>query len=160
AKARLGDDDFVLVSDRVVPVLGEEAEVLERFSGEQLVERYRSYRGPIFAASDREPGALPILADEFVTTEDGTGIVHLAPAFGEDDYRVAAAAGIFQADEPRTLYNPVRANGTYDERVLSRDGQPYAGRFVKDHELTKELVEDLDARGLLLRVEDYEHSYP
>ncbi len=160
AKARLGGDDFVLVSDRVVPVLGDEAEVLERFSGEELVARYTAYRGPIFASSDREPGPLPILADEFVTTEDGTGIVHLAPAFGEDDYRVAAAAGIFRADEPRTLYNPVRADGTYDERPRSHEGTHYEGRFVKDPGLTKELIEDLDARGLLLRVEDYEHSYP
>ena len=87
---------------RVEAVLGEEAEVLERFSGEELVERYGSYAGPIFALADREPGGYPILADDFVTTEEGTGIVHLAPAFGEDDYRVAAAAGIFRADEPRT----------------------------------------------------------
>ena len=59
-----------------------------------------------------------------MTTEDGTGIVHLAPAFGEDDYRVAAAAGIFRGDEPRTLYNPVKPDGTYDARVRSRDGSP------------------------------------
>jgi isoleucyl-tRNA synthetase len=124
------------------------------------VARYGTYDGPVFAASDREPGTFPILADAFVTTEDGTGIVHLAPAFGEDDYRVSAAAGIFRGDEPRTLYNPVKPDGTYDERVLSRNGEPYAGRFVKDAELTKELIEDLDARGLLLRVQEYEHSYP
>jgi isoleucyl-tRNA synthetase len=160
AKVRYGDDFYVLVADRVEPVLGERAEVIERFSGDQLVARYGTYDGPIFAASDREPAALPILADAFVTTEDGTGIVHLAPAFGEDDYRVAAAAGIFKGDEPRTLYNPVEPDGTYDERVLSRGGEPYAGRFVKDAELTKELIEDLDARGLLLRVQEYEHSYP
>jgi isoleucyl-tRNA synthetase len=160
AKARLGDDDFVLVSDRVIPVLGEAAEIVEQFSGAELVARYGSYDGPIFAASDREPGPLPILADEFVTTAEGTGIVHLAPAFGEDDYRVAAAAGIFRGDEPRTLYNPVLADGTYDERPRSRDGELYSGRFVKDGALTKELIEDLDARGLLLRVEPYEHSYP
>jgi isoleucyl-tRNA synthetase len=160
ARAKLGDDYFLIVEDRVAAVLGEQAQIVERFSGEELLARYVAYEGPIFAASDREPGALPILSDEFVTTEDGTGIVHLAPAFGEDDYRVAAAAGIFRADEPRTLQNPVRANGTYDERPLSRAGTPYEGRFVKDPELTKELIEDLDARGLLLRVEDYEHSYP
>ena len=93
----------------------------------ELVARYGAYEGPIFAASDREPGPLPILADEFVTTEDGTGIVHLAPAFGEDDYRVAAAAGIFDADDPRTLYNPVKPDGTYDERARSRDGAPLRG---------------------------------
>ena len=160
AKARVGDDDFVLVSDRVVPVLGGTAEIVEQFSGEELVARYGSYEGPIFAASDREPGALPILADEFVTTAEGTGIVHLAPAFGEDDYRVAAAAGIFEGDDPRTLYNPVKPDGTYDERARSRDGEPYSGRFVKDAQLTRELIEDLDARGLLLRVQEYEHSYP
>jgi isoleucyl-tRNA synthetase len=160
AKVRYGDDFYVLVSDRVEAVLGEQAEVIERFPGEELVARYGSYDGPIFAASDREPGTFPILADAFVTTEDGTGIVHLAPAFGEDDYRVSAAAGIFRGDEPRTLYNPVRPDGTYDERVLSRDGEPYERRFVKDPELTKELIEDLDARGLLLRVQEYEHSYP
>jgi isoleucyl-tRNA synthetase len=160
ARARLGEQHFVLVSDRVAAVLGEQAEVLERFSGEELAQRYGGYAGPIFAAGDREPGALAILADAFVTTEEGTGIVHLAPAFGEDDYRVAAAAGIFRGDEPHTLYNPVRADGTYDGRVRDRDGRTLEGRFVKDPELTSELIADLDARGLLLRVEDYEHSYP
>jgi isoleucyl-tRNA synthetase len=160
ARVKDGEDFVILAADRVEPVLGEQAEMVERFSGEQLLARYGAYEGPIFAASDRERGALPILADDFVTTEDGTGIVHLAPAFGEDDYRVAAAAGIFRGDEPRTLYNPVKPDGTYDERPRSRDGEPYAGRFVKDAELTKELIGDLDARGLLLRVEDYEHSYP
>ncbi|HWG07534.1 MAG TPA: isoleucine--tRNA ligase [Solirubrobacteraceae bacterium] len=160
ARVRFGEDFVILVADRVEPVLGEGAEVVERFSGQELAARYGAYEGPIFAASDREPGPLPILVDDFVTTEDGTGIVHLAPAFGEDDYRVAAAAGIFRGDEPRTLYNPVRPDGSYDERPRSREGEPYAGRFVKDPGLTKELIEDLDARGLLLRLEEYEHSYP
>jgi isoleucyl-tRNA synthetase len=160
ARARLGEEHFVLVSDRVAAVLGEQAEAVERFSGEELVERYGSYRSPIFTLNDRMPGGSPILADAFVTTDEGTGIVHLAPAFGEDDYRVAAAAGIFRGDEPHTLYNPVRPDGTYDGRVRDRDGRRWEGRFVKDPELTKELISDLDARGLLLRVEDYEHSYP
>ena len=73
------------------------------------MSRYRAYEGPIFAATDREPGELPILADAFVTTADGTGIVHLAPAFGEDDYRVAAASPRvpFDATRAETLYNPV-----------------------------------------------------
>jgi isoleucyl-tRNA synthetase len=158
ARARLGAEHFVLVADRVTAVLGEQAEVLERFSGEELVERYSSYRGPIFNMG--EEGGYPILADAFVTTEEGTGIVHLAPAFGEDDYRVAAAAGIFRGDEPRSLFNPVKPNGTYDQRVRNHDGNSYEDRFVKDPELTKELIADIDARGLLLRVEDYEHSYP
>src|SRR5207244_1439934 len=78
ARARLGEEVFVLAEARVAPVLGADAQVLERFTGEELRERYRAYRGPIFAAVDRPPGELPILADAFVTTEDGTGIVHLA----------------------------------------------------------------------------------
>jgi isoleucyl-tRNA synthetase len=160
AKARVGEDYFLIAADRVGAVLGEQAEIVERFGGAELAERYGGYEGPIFAATDREPGTLPILVDEFVTTSEGTGIVHLAPAFGEDDYRVAAAAGIFAGDDPRTLYNPVKSDGTYDERPHSRDGEPYSGRFVKDPLLTEELIEDLDARGLLLRVEQYEHSYP
>ena len=162
AKVRLGEDYFVAAEARVGPVLGETVEIVERFSGAELVARYRSYQGPIFAADDRAPGPLPILADEFVTTDDGTGIVHLAPAFGEDDYRVAAASPLVAFDPTRaeTLYNPVRQDGTYDGRTRHRDGASYEGRFVKDPALTAELIEDLDARGLLLRVQDYEHSYP
>src|SRR5262249_18535089 len=108
---------YLIAEDRVVPLLGEGAEIGEGLSGEQLAPRYESYRGPIFAAADR-PGEemLPILTDDFVTTADGTGIVHLAPAFGEDDYRVAAASERVAFDPTRsgTLYNPVRPDGTYD----------------------------------------------
>jgi isoleucyl-tRNA synthetase len=163
ARVALGADVFVLADARVADVLGEHAEVLERFSGEQLRERYRAYRGPIFAASDR-PAALelPIVADPFVTTEDGTGIVHLAPAFGEEDYRVAAASPqvAFDPAKPETLYNPVRADGTFDDRVRAADGRSWEGRFVKDDELTRELIDDLRERGLLLKSTSYEHSYP
>jgi len=161
-KARVDDDYYVVAEARAVPVLGEASEIVERFSGAELVARYGSYEGPIFAASDRQPGPLPIVADEFVTTQDGTGIVHLAPAFGEDDYRVAAQSPRVPFDPTRaqTLYNPVRPDGAFDARVRSRDGSSYEGRFVKDPELTRELIEDLRARDLLLRVEGYEHSYP
>jgi isoleucyl-tRNA synthetase len=158
ARVFVGNEMFVLAEDRVIPVLGEASEIVERFTGGELHDRYGSYRGPIFNTGDA--GGLPILLDDFVTTDDGTGIVHLAPAFGEDDYRVAAAAGIFKGDEPRTLFNPVKPDGTYDQRVHSHAGRSYGGRFVKDPALTRELIEDLDARGLLLRVEEYEHSYP
>ncbi len=155
ARVRVDDETFVLAEARVEAILGEgtNLHILERFSGRELMERYSSYEGPIFAVS--QPGGFPILSDEFVTTQDGTGIVHLAPAFGEDDYRVAGAAGIFDPTDPRSLLNPVRPDGTYEQRVTE-----YAGRFVKDPGLTEELIADLDARGLLLRVQEYEHSYP
>jgi isoleucyl-tRNA synthetase len=162
ARARVGNETFVLAEARVEHVLGDGVEIVERLSGSELVERYRAYEGPIFAAADRDPGPLPILADGFVTTEDGTGIVHLAPAFGEDDYRVAAASSAVPFDPTRrgTLYNPVKPDGTYDARPRGHDGHSYEGRFVKDPELTAELIADLRERGLLLRTQEYEHSYP
>ncbi|HTQ67997.1 MAG TPA: isoleucine--tRNA ligase [Solirubrobacteraceae bacterium] len=162
-RAAVDGEVLVLAEARVEAVLGgDRTKVLERFTGEELVERYGSYHGPIFAATDRKAGPLPILADDFVTTEDGTGIVHLAPAFGEDDYRVAAASPRvpFDPSVAGSLYNPVRPDGTFDERVLSRDGSSYGGRFVKDERLTADLLDDLGERGLVLKVEDYEHAYP
>jgi isoleucyl-tRNA synthetase len=158
AKVRVGGDDFLIAEDRIAPVLGEASEIVERFSGEQLVARYGSYEGPIFNTG--QAGGFPILADDFVSTDEGTGVVHIAPAFGEDDYRVAAEAGIFNPAQPGTLLNPVRPDGTFDQRVRSHEGRSYEGRFVKDPQVTSELIEDLDRRGRLLRVEQYEHSYP
>jgi isoleucyl-tRNA synthetase len=162
ARVRSGGELYLLAEARVEAVLGEQAEILERLSGAELVERFGHYEGPIFAAADRAPGPLPILADGYVTTEDGTGIVHLAPAFGEDDYRVAGASDQVPFDPAvaSTLYNPVRPDGTYDGRPRDRDGNSYEGRDVKDPVLSAELIEDLRARGLLLRVLEYEHSYP
>ncbi len=113
ARVHVGDETFVLAEDRVDAVLGESSEILERFSGRSWWTATGPTRARSSHQTDRD-GGFPILADDFVTTEDGTGLVHLAPAFGEDDYRVAAARGHLPADEPRTLYNPVRPDGTYD----------------------------------------------
>ncbi len=148
-------------------VLGEGIEILARFPGRALLGEGAdgpgggaTYRGPIFDLSDREPGGFPVIAGDFVTTEDGTGLVHIAPAFGEDDFEAARASGLFDPAEPGTLYNPVRPDGTYDRRVRGHDGRSYEGRFVKDPALTQELIEDLDRRGLLFGAARYEHSYP
>jgi isoleucyl-tRNA synthetase len=157
-RAHVGGETLILARALVEKVLGEDAEVLESFRGDELIGAL--YEGPVFALSDRAPGGWPVIAGDFVTTADGTGLVHIAPAFGEDDFRAAAAAGLFDPTDPRTLYNPVRSDGTYDKRVLSRDGDSYDGRFVKSPELTDELIADLDARGMLLKRSDYEHSYP
>jgi isoleucyl-tRNA synthetase len=158
-----GGERYLLAEARVTAVLGEQAEILERMTGAQLAERYDAYEGPIFAVGDLgAPDGYPILTDDFVTTEDGTGIVHLAPAFGEDDYRVAGASDRVAFDPRRseTLPNPVRPNGTFDARVRNHAGKSYEGRGVKDADVTEELIEDLRERGLLLKVADYEHSYP
>jgi isoleucyl-tRNA synthetase len=159
-RARVGDETLVLARDRVAAVLGQGTEIVERFSGEELVDRYRSYEGPIFNTG--QAGGYPILVGDFVTTEDGTGLVHIAPAFGEDDFRVAAKArvGGFDPTAPGTLLNPVRPDGTFDQRVRSHQGREYDGRVVKDPDVTNDLIDDLDKRGLLLKEERYEHSYP
>jgi isoleucyl-tRNA synthetase len=152
-RARLGDETLVLAEALVEKVLGEEAEIVERLQGSELVGSH--YEGPIFHLQDREPGGSPVLAGDFVTTEDGTGIVHLAPAFGEDDYKVAGEHGLFDPTNAGTLYNPVGLDGKFDRRVTG-----FEGRFVKDPEVTAALIDDLAQRGLLFREQVYEHSYP
>jgi isoleucyl-tRNA synthetase len=152
-RADVDGEILILAEALVEKVLGEGVEILARFSGSELVGR--SYEGPVFSLTDREPGGFPVIAGDFVTIEDGTGLVHIAPAFGEDDYAVAAENEIFDPTEHGTLYNPVGLDGKFDRRVNG-----FAGRFVKDPEVTAELIADLDRRGLLFREQIYEHSYP
>jgi isoleucyl-tRNA synthetase len=152
-KVRVGEETLVLAEALVEKVLGEGVEILDRLDGLDLVGCH--YEGPVFGLADSDPGPFRVLAGDFVTTEDGTGLVHIAPAFGEDDYAVAAANGIFDPTEHGTLYNPVRPDGAFDERVIG-----FEGRFVKDPEVTRALIDDLDRRGLLFREQTYEHAYP
>ena len=142
-----GDDAVMVVAEALVGrVLGEEAEVLDRFPGADL--EGASYEPPFdfITAADWGERGHTVLAADFVTDQDGSGLVHTAVAFGEDDYRLGQQAGL-------AVVNPVRLDGTYDERI-----GPYEGRFVKDCDA--DLVADLKARGKLLRSERYEHSYP
>src|SRR5215216_3094046 len=139
-------DGYVLAEALVERVLGEEAEVTDRFHGRDMLgARYEPPFGFIGAEAYGEKGHT-VLPGDFVTAEDGTGIVHTAIAFGEDDFRLGAEHGL-------NVINPVRADGTYDERI-----GPYEGRFVKDADTG--LVEDLRSRGRLLRAESYLHAYP
>ena len=120
--------------------------ILDRFPGAALDGvRYEPPFSFIKADAYGERGHTVLLAD-FVTAEDGTGIVHTAIAFGEDDFRLGAQYGL-------NVVNPVHTDGTYDERI-----GPYAGRHIKAAD--PDLIEDLRARGRLLRAETYEHSYP
>jgi isoleucyl-tRNA synthetase len=153
-RAEVDGEILILAEALVEKVLGEGAEVVDRLAGADLVGR--AYRGPVFELADGGPAhAFHVLAGDFVTTEDGTGLVHIAPAFGEDDYALAAANGLFDPTQHGTLYNPVDLEGRFDQRVSG-----FAGRFVKDPELTAALIADLDRRGLLFRQQVYEHSYP
>jgi isoleucyl-tRNA synthetase len=152
-RARINDEAVILAEPLVERVLGEEAEILDRFPGSELVGKH--YEGPVFKLQDREPGGSPVIGGDFVTTEDGTGLVHIAPAFGEDDYKVAAENNLFDPTNAATLYNPVGLDGKFDQRVIG-----FEGEFVKASEVTKALITDLDQRGLLFREQVYEHSYP
>ncbi len=143
-RVRAGDEVLVMARDLVERVLGEDAEVLSHFPGAALAGT--RYEPPFTYITDYGPRGHTVLLGDFVSTEDGTGIVHTAIAFGEDDFRLGEQYEI-------KLQNPVLADGTFDERVTD-----YAGRFVKDADA--DIVEALRANGRLLRAEIYEHSYP
>ena len=152
-KAVVGGETLILAEPLAEKVLGEGVEIAARLPGSELVGR--RYGGPVFDLDDREPGGFPVIAGAFVTTEDGTGLVHVAPAFGEDDYAVAVENGIFDPTDHGSLYNPVGLDGKFDRRVIG-----FEGKFVKDPEVTRALIADLERRGLLFREQVYEHAYP
>jgi isoleucyl-tRNA synthetase len=141
------DPPVVLAEALVERVLGSESvRILNRFPGAALDGvRYQAPFPFLKADAYGERGHTVLLGD-FVTAEDGTGLVHTAIAFGEDDFRLGQQYGL-------NVVNPVRPDGTYDERI-----GPYAGRYVKDAD--PDLIEDLRRRGRLLRAETYEHAYP
>ncbi len=140
--ARTADGDTVVIVDVLADQLLDNYEVLESISGRDL-ERLR-YQRP-FDLIDIDDAHYVVLAD-YVTTDDGTGLVHLAPAFGPDDLIAARTYGL-------PVVNPVRGDGTFDVDVPL-----VGGMFFKKADDT--LVADLEARGLLFRHVSYEHSYP
>ncbi|ORV40370.1 isoleucine--tRNA ligase [Mycolicibacter engbaekii] len=130
---------------------GEQPQVLGRYRGSELLGLHYVPPFPYFMDSDN---AFRVLAADFVSTEDGTGIVHLAPAYGEDDKNTTDPAGI-------TPVTPVDAKGRFDASVPD-----YAGQHVFD--ANKAIIADLKngtgpaaANGaVLVRHETYEHPYP
>ncbi len=138
-----GTETVVLAEPLLDAVLGEGWTVQATLRGADM-ERW-TYRRPFDLIDFPEPAHYVVLAD-YVTTEDGTGLVHQSPAFGEDDMRVCKAYGL-------PVVNPVRADGHFDETVPLVGGQ-----FFKHADT--DLVRDLDERGLLFRHVAYEHSYP
>ena len=136
----------VVAAELVEAALGEGARILRDVPVTELLGL--RYRGPFEFVQPDEPHDAwrTVLAGDFVSTESGTGIVHLAPAFGEDDMRIARAAGL-------PVINPVDLEGRFDERVT-----PWTGQFVKDADAS--IVDALRDAGLLHRAETYEHTYP
>ena len=135
--------DIVLAAARVAAVLGPDATIVGRVAAQELVG-LRYHRPFDWLPADGD--GWHVVAADFVTVDDGSGIVHLASAFGEIDREVAAAAGL-------PMLNPVNAQARFDADVPL-----VGGTFVKDADAT--LIGELSSRGLVVRVEPYQHSYP
>jgi isoleucyl-tRNA synthetase len=145
-RAQLDDEVLIVAEPLLQRVLGDKAEPLDRFPGKDLVDTRYEPPFPFIGKDDYGPRGHSVLAADFVTAQDGTGLVHTAIAFGEDDFRLGEQYDL-------NVINPVKTDGTFDERI-----GPYAGRWVKDAD--PDLIEDLRARGRLFKAETYEHSYP
>jgi len=129
--------------------------LLEKVMGNQVYEVVRTYKGkqlkgkkylPLFTFLPVEKPAHYVVLADFVTTEDGTGLVHLAPAFGADDMQMS-----IEYDLP--ILMTVNDSGRF-----TQDISPWAGMWVKDADPL--IVKDLDQRGLMFKVGTYEHTYP
>jgi isoleucyl-tRNA synthetase len=148
AYARVETDSgnvFILAEELVERVLGS-GRVLDRFKGRELEGTGYEPPFPFIPKEAYGPRGHTVLTADFVTAQDGTGLVHTAIAFGEDDFRLGEQYGL-------NVINPVRLDGTFDERI-----GPYTGRWVKDAD--PDLVEDLRSRGRVLKAETFVHSYP
>ena len=137
-----GAETVVVAEPLLEAALGEGWSVVERFTGLEM-DRW-AYARP-FDLVDI-PEAHFVVVDEYVTTEDGTGLVHQAPAFGADDLRVCRRYGL-------PVVNPIRPDGRFGDEVPL-----VGGEFFKHADAA--LVKDLDARGRLFRHTGYEHAYP
>ena len=141
-----GDRRYIVAQARVEPLFGEDAEVVAEHVGADLVGwRYRRPLEIVEAPADLGNG-WTVVAEDFVSADDGTGLVHMAPAFGADDY----AAGQ-RHDLP--MLNPIDASGHFAEDV-----ELVGGKFVKDADPL--LVDALDKRHLLFDIGQVTHSYP
>ncbi len=143
-RARLGGETLILAEALLARVLGEEAEIVERMPGSALLGL--PYEPPFPYITDYGERGHTVLGGDFVSLEDGTGVVHTGAAFGEDDFRVATENGL-------TIHNPVHPDGTFDERM-----GPFAGVYVRDADAP--VVEALRESGRLFRAGTYEHAYP
>lgn len=144
-KARRPDDAtlYIIAKARVQAILGKKAEIVESIAIDDLVGR--KYQ-PLFPYFEGHPNAFQVIRAEHVTTEDGTGLVHMAPDYGEDDFAACKAVGI-------EVVLSVDDEGRF--RPMISD---YAGRNIK--EADPDIIKDLKARGRLLRHDTIDHSYP
>ncbi|MEJ2722866.1 MAG: class I tRNA ligase family protein, partial [bacterium] len=141
-RVRHGGDTLIL-AEALLSVLDGDFEIIDRMKGRSLAGRRYE---PLFPFFKDEPNGFRVFAADFVSLEDGTGIVHIAPAFGEDDYRL-------HVEEVVPLLQPVTLQGTMSEDVV-----PWAGRWIKDAD--PDIIRELDHEGKLYRSGTIVHSYP
>ena len=141
-----GKETLIMAKDLIETVLeGHETEIVKEVLGKEL--EYKHYE-PLFECTRKAAGgkdAFYVMVDDYVTTTDGTGIVHNAPAFGEDDYRVCRRYGLPFVQ-------------MVDSKGEMCGGTPWDGVFVKKADPM--VLRDLDERGLLFAAPKFEHSYP
>ena len=134
---------FIVAKKLADKVLGEGYEVLETYKGTDL--EYTEYE-QLLPFINVNKKAFFVVCDTYVTMEDGTGLVHIAPAFGQDDYEVGR-----KYDLP--VINPVAEDGTYKEG-------PWASRFVMDKDLEIDIIKYLKENDKLFKKEKLNHNYP
>ncbi len=140
---------LIVASELLEKVFGDgDYRVLSTVKGRELEgRRYeRVFDDVRVAGTGNRDNLWTVVLGEYVTTTEGTGVVQISPAFGEDDASSGRKYGL-------PTIHPVRPDGTFDE-----DSGRFAGKFVKDTDAM--VVESLRERGLLFRVADYEHAYP
>jgi len=142
-KVKCSDEIYILAEALAPTVLNEEYEVLEKMDGQSLVGM--EYE-PLFNFAKVDKKAFYVVGGDFVTLTDGTGIVHTAPAFGEDDAKVGR-----EYDLP--FVQLVNEQGNFVESVTE-----WKGMFVKDADPL--IIKHLEGRNLIYKKMDYEHSYP
>jgi isoleucyl-tRNA synthetase len=146
-KVQDGEDRYILAKDRLSAYYKDESDytIIEEYPGQKLSGIEYEPLFPYFA-SHREQGAFRTHLADYVTTEDGTGIVHTAPGFGEDDYNVMKGTGV-------PVVCPIDAECRFTSEVPD-----YEGVFVKDAD--KGIIKKLKEEGKLVKRENYLHSYP
>jgi isoleucyl-tRNA synthetase len=142
AKVRVDGENLIL-AEALLSVLDGDYDVVDKCMGLDLIGK--EYE-PLYSFVGVDRKAWYVIGADFVTLEDGTGIVHTAPAFGEDDYRVGV-----EHDLP--FVQPVDDTGSFTSEVT-----PWAGMFIKDADPL--IMEDLEKRGILYKSAKITHTYP
>jgi len=138
--------EVLILAGKRLEVIKQDYEIIETYTGRDLLGMTYEPLFPYFKDDEGVEAAWRVVEADFVSTEDGTGIVHMAPAFGAEDYDIGLKEGL-------PVLNPIASDGHFSEKATL-----VAGDWFKDAD--KKIVRDLRDRGLLYRHETYLHNYP